>query len=86
MPKRKKNVKKSKTTKKSRSSAQKSGFKKTKIPLDSGYVKPTKDGGRLHKRGPSSKIHKDKVDPARDPIGHIQKDVIGKRLKKKKSK
>ncbi len=60
-----------------RSQAQKSGFKKTKIPFDRGYVKETQDGGRLHKYGKSSTIHKDKVSPSKNPIGHIIQDVIG---------
>jgi hypothetical protein len=51
--------------KSSRSRAQKSGFKKSNVPLDRGYTKPTKDGERLHKYGKSSKIHKDRVDPAK---------------------
>lgn len=76
--------KKRKTSTEKRSRAQRSGFHKTKIPGDRGYVKPTKGGGRLHKYGKSSRIHKDKADPARKPIDHIVKDVIGKRLKKLK--
>ncbi len=79
-----KKKKKSESSTERRSQAQKSGFHETTLPGDRGYVKPTKDGGRLHKYGKSSPIHKDKADPTRNPIKHISKDVIGKRLKKLK--
>lgn len=67
---------------KRRSSAQKSGFKKNVILFDKGYRKSTKDGGSLHKYGPNSKIHKDKIDPYRNPVGHVVNDVIVKKIKR----
>jgi len=52
------------------------GFKKATLPLDSGYVRPRKDGGRDHKQSPAGHYHVDSVDPERDPIGHIVEDVV----------
>ena len=77
-----KRKKSSSSTSNKRSKAQKSGFVKTNIPFDSGYVKPTKDGGRLHKRTKNGPIHKDKSNPSSDPVEHVVNYVIIKPIKK----
>jgi hypothetical protein len=52
------------------------GFKETTVFGDSGFVKPRKDGGRYHKYSKKGKIHIDRVDPARDPTGHLAVDYF----------
>lgn len=75
---------KKRTAKGKRSSGFHRGFKKTNIPGDKGYVKPRKDGGRLHKYGKSGKVHVDRHDPAKSPGGHIVVDYLGIKRRKKK--
>ena len=65
-----------------RSRAQRSGFKKSDLPFDNGYVKQFKDGRRAHKLSKSGSYHIDQHDPSRDPIRHLSHDVIGKRVKR----
>ncbi|MHA2135923.1 MAG: hypothetical protein ACW99J_18855 [Candidatus Thorarchaeota archaeon] len=59
------------------------GFKKIKRPLDRGYERPRKDGGRDHKRSPAGRYHVDKVHPGRNPVGHVVRDVALRRRKRK---
>ena len=75
--------KKSKSNKEKRRQAQLTGFKKTDLPFDTGFEKPH-GKGRSHKPSTRGKVHRDKADPHKDPIRHLTKDVIGKRLKKLK--
>ena len=53
------------------------GFKKTKLPLDTGYFKDLPDGTRLHYHPGDKYPHIDKSNPERDATGHIINDVIG---------
>ncbi len=59
-----------------RSRAQTSGFKQTRVPFDTGYVKHRRGGSRLHKHTRSGRIHVDEHDPSRDPWGHVRYDVF----------
>ena len=52
------------------------GFRRAKLPLDSGHVKSLRDGTRLHYHVGDKIPHIDKVDPERNWIGHILSDII----------
>jgi len=52
------------------------GFKRPKLPFDSGHVKHFSDGTRLHYHPGDRSPHIDKVDPERNWLGHLLGDVI----------
>lgn len=52
-------------------------WRKTKLLLDRGYVKSL-NGSRLYYHLGDAVLHIDLADPEKNPIGHIQKDIIGR--------